>query len=1425
MVVLPIAHVNAVPFEEITGSFNLGVVGTHRIGLDGVVFRDGGGLTDKRRATTITKNLRTNNFEYWKAIDCAAFAAATGGDGLKTLSATVYPSIPGLTFLKQYAPRVLSIQLRVFAGAVTYPATVYVDPVGGSDANPGTSGSPFQTIKRAVEEITAVGAQNGGRILLRAGTYTEAVSPSGDCIQTPGPTGATTRYLHIEADTASGASKANITINQWPSPDGMRCTLLHLKNVKLSTSLAGIRTSGTLPTPRYCWLDDVDAQGTATSTVPTVDGWVSAGTNGFNNIYWTGGTISVCRRVQSRAQLLRNIAAGGVGECGLESNKCIINFAVLNVDPTGLASPNAEIYSIRNTTGENFLVWGLRAFGLKDTRGFALRKGTGATLLENVGLVNFFIEGDGSAFPSEISDPDTTWNVRHFVMEHATIVSQAFTIGNTVRAYSFDATVLHFFNNNVGLQFDSFDSPNQEWDHRGFDFMHYTNATSPAKTGRHVSGGDPLFNNPAADDYRPAAGSPLFLGTHKLYRPRVPHDAVQSLRGQDKTAIGAFRSLVEAPGGETAPSWTTPVAAYPPGPAAGSYILIKGAVMTPIAPVAPSGGAATKYRLLPSIDHAFRAPPEILADPDLAHFEVRAWKAGDPTKVGGAHGTFIVKDLRYGHIYLDHPKLQGQSFCPMAVAGNLSAPFAADAGSYTTTAGMWNIPDGPETTHGQRSLIRVDGDPTFAFSFGQSWAIGFADGYTGGIPGVAGATHVVSWSGVRGLGGGFHPLSGGADALKGNGRLVEFSVVGANLGKTDRCFLAIGSGIMSGGVADHSYDLGDVLFKQIQWGPVDGKGGAKILIGSKGDRSGRLRMYESIPYSAGPVLTQPTDPGGGTLQDGFILKWGLHTSVGTYWDVRRCILLAYKEHGLYFEGVGCGIFWGDIIPGMPPSSRNSYFIDNLQPTSSGRTMIQFAYRPGPCETGIYTPSGGTIGPDSFSNLPGPNGTSYFKGNRHYGPTESPTVFTCDGGAGASLIYDGNEVHMQGHRISIPAWYAPSGGALLPARNARGLLFWAICNNGAFFNDDGSLCAGIAVISHYDHVGESEEKRLTFRGAGPVRIYDMEFLRDPGFTAVKPAIEVDGADSGTISPATLFQAQFNKEGKWVFNASTTVPGGVLGPGSCVGWPIFGTPISNEGVLAPHVQDLHLLFNYPSPSASPIWGYMSNQKMVGWNQKKGQPPGNPKVSTSFSDADIDLYFKGRTLVDVLAASGIAFSTTTGTFSGTPTSTFVEGDIPFQHPKPGITRFYVEAANGAGTTVGQIDLFVFDTTDQFIELPLGEIVVEGPSPNIGLSIQLPVGEIVVEGLVPGGNTGPGGGAGGSGGTGSHGGPDMFVQLDTGVLELASGGDLATGAAVTIELPVGELVVEGNELGASIFGEGSEFGGSQGDVPPEGGADGIGL
>lgn len=1414
MAVLPIAHFNAVPFQEVTGSFNLGVVGTHRVGLDGVVFRDAGGLTQKRRAKTITRNTQTNNFEYWGAINCAGLAAFTGGDGLKTINATVYPSIPGLTFLKQYAPRVLSIQLQVFAGAITYPATFYVDPVGGLDSNPGSSISPFQTIKRAVDAVTAAGAQNGGRILLRAGTYTETTAPSSDCIQT-------NRYLHIEADTGSGASKANITINRWPSSDGMRCTFLHLKNVKLSSSLAGITTRGLVaPAPRYCWLDNVDAQGVDTSTLPTPNGWVqwasSFGVSGFENIYWTSGTVSLCRRVQGRARLIRNVQAGLLGECKLESNKCVVNFAVLGVNPTGLSSPVPEIWSVRNTVDENFLVWGLQAFGLTATPGIVLAKGSGGASTDNVGLVNVFIEGDAlSAAVSDISDTDTAWIVNHLVFEHVGIVNQTFRVLNKVRAYSFDATYLQSFTNTAGLQFDSGDAPNGEWDHRGLDFMHYISAGTQSKAGRHVSTGPPLFNNPATDDYRPGSGSPLYLGTHKLFRPSVPHDAAQQLRGQTRTAIGPFRSTIEEPGGAVAPSWPTTAAAYPPGPVSGVYVVDKGLAMSPIVPVAPSGGAPTRYRLLPSIDAAYRPQAEILADPDNAHFEVRLWKTGDPTKVGGFHSLFVVVDLRYGHIYLDHPKLQGQAFVPHAVAGCLAAPFAADAnaeipgGMYTTTAGSWTIPDGPITTHGQRGMIRIDGDPSQGLIDSQHWSAGFANqGYASGITGgIVSTGGVVAWAGQRGLGG-FFPFSAGTSALQGKGRLVELTYVGANLGKTDRLrFPELGGGIIpSGGSplqSDHTYNCGDVLLKQLQWGPANGNGGQAIQSGFTKNRSGRVRAYECMPYSAGAALTTPFGPPPANppwCEQDFLMKWGIHPNVGMYIDARRCIFPCTNEHGIY-GAFGHGIFWGDIV-GVPPGSSDNVLIDNIQPTASGRSMFQFAYRPGPCEHGVYTGAGGAL----FSYLPGPKGINYLKGNRCYGGSEGTTKFTFDGGASSAYILDGNEFHMQGSHPTLPCWYGPSVGFV--SKNTRGFLFWAVNNKGAYFNDAGTLCGGIAILSHYDHTGNPDEKRLTVRGAGPVRVYDMEFVRDPGATGVKHAIEIDGEPgSGPIEPLTPFTTQFDKNGKWLYNQTL-----VFDPQGCPATqPIFGTPISNEGGFAPHTQDLLLLFNYPNPAGSPIWGYHgTGQKMVGWYIEK-DPTHSDLSSKNFTDADINLYFKGRTLIDVLAASGIAFDTATGTFSGTPTASLIEGDIPFQHPVPGPTRFYVEASNGAGTTVGHVDIFVLDSGNQIIEMPTGVLTTEGPLPDISLSIELPTGRLTTTGLLPE--------------VSSQGSVEIIVPMDLAVLDTL-GGDPTPSIEITIEMPVAELVLEGEAPDVLIILEGEvDLGGSQGDTPLFGGTDGMGL
>jgi hypothetical protein len=49
-------------------------------------------------------------------------------------------------------------------------ATFYIDPVGGSDSNPGTQASPFLTIQKGVDASRATGS-TGNTLVLRAGTF------------------------------------------------------------------------------------------------------------------------------------------------------------------------------------------------------------------------------------------------------------------------------------------------------------------------------------------------------------------------------------------------------------------------------------------------------------------------------------------------------------------------------------------------------------------------------------------------------------------------------------------------------------------------------------------------------------------------------------------------------------------------------------------------------------------------------------------------------------------------------------------------------------------------------------------------------------------------------------------------------------------------------------------------------------------------------------------------------------------------------------------------------------------------------------------------------------------------------------------------------------------------------------------------------
>jgi hypothetical protein len=160
-----IGNWDLVPFERIEGTFNLGVVAFHELGVDVRFAVDGTEVADVQLPTF---NDRTGVHEYWFGLEVADYP-----DGPITVTATIVPDCPG------HQERELEpITLYANAGgSLTNSAIRWADCTSGDDATgDGSEGSPYQTIEKAFVEVgcpppaMTIGPRCGPRRVCRGAT-------------------------------------------------------------------------------------------------------------------------------------------------------------------------------------------------------------------------------------------------------------------------------------------------------------------------------------------------------------------------------------------------------------------------------------------------------------------------------------------------------------------------------------------------------------------------------------------------------------------------------------------------------------------------------------------------------------------------------------------------------------------------------------------------------------------------------------------------------------------------------------------------------------------------------------------------------------------------------------------------------------------------------------------------------------------------------------------------------------------------------------------------------------------------------------------------------------------------------------------------------------------------------------------------------
>jgi hypothetical protein len=1161
------------PHLDVVGPYGFGAVAFDKSGIQQALF----GLEGTQLAIPIQQqgiNPQTGSWEYFLSIPFglpSANYALRAGAVAGDFTERVLPSLP----------------TNVFAAAATY-VDKYVNADTGNDSTgTGAVGNPYLTIKKALESLAGVGG--GGRVYLQNAT-------AGYAVTVPSVAAATaTRYVNIEL--APGGTKANAVITSWAAAIGS--TKVRLRSVTIRCPLIGAATDTLL-------LDDCHLQGLGVATAIGAAGW----TPSWGARYFTEGEVSTCLNGLFAFDMVRNATLTSIGGSAFQSCAYVIDSIATTC--------GAGITLIDSASQDNFIHYNVQCFDC--AVGMELHPSLAQTL-SNSAYVN--VIADASLY-SRIRD----YALDNVLLQNCDFVGAAVFTLSTNALTDFDVRQVCFktLAKSAG---DILGAPQGSQLVQACDDCHYiTPDATVGAPGGGATTGSAAFINEGANDFTPAAGSDLF-DLHTAPKA-APCDA-EKIPRSNPTTVGALRGVDEplAPG-------TLPPTDLDYNPAGSGILQVIEFVGTPITPITPTfAGTVTKFEVLPSIYHAYQAPPEVPCDVTMAHFEVRVWQAGDPTDptIPGGHNSAVVVDLRNGHVYLKNPKVPGnEKFCALATAMNLCAPFAS--GAVEDPRDHFPIPDGPA----ERPVIRYRGDAIGGIF--ESSGNNLSDACDIGAHPDSGGSHVmrvVAWAGEPGTTlGGFFPIGGStSSAPLGKGRQIRLSVIGATGGKQDRIIgpHTMGYGFKNSGVADPTWAPIDILFKDLTFscnfdGHVSGTSQGVFQSPDKQGKTGRLRLYD---------YTFVGDNSG--LSYGYGVKTWIEVDAGAHFDFRRGSYPPALEHANYLQGLNAGLLRNATL--SSGETADSWFIDLVLTNGTNRCMFHLVDRPwDQLEQGAGIGTCTTPSPAAKARWGGKGVVLMERCQVLQGSdNEQGSDFNLVSGADMTFILRSNVIKMQaplGKGSAIPL--SPGGfktvtiherGVLAYSENGQSLVGFMcpgfFAGQSARINENGFNTRRVVLIDHQDHVDQPNEKRMSFRGVEEVHIYDFNLTCDVG--AAKPAIEIDAFDSSPFSPyyGEDLLYQFDLEGNLVYSAN----------------PSFGTPISNGGPKYPHTGRVFLYMGYPSQPVAYTGWIAGGERMVGCIWPSTAP------SHSFSQAEINALAGAP----IYLPNGLTIDQGTGAITGTP------------------------------------------------------------------------------------------------------------------------------------------------------------------------------
>jgi len=251
-----IARWNMVPFMDVSGTQNVGVVAFHTNGIDRVEFSANGGPWVP--VNTMRFNPQVNTWEYFAAVRASDYP-----DGLVEIRARIFPKLAGVPRVLQgsmdgtrsgganhlrFRNGMHSMWFNANAGGTLATGEVWASGTGSDETGNGTQANPYRSIARA---LTAKdferGTSEGTKLYLLPGEYTwnspaSFASPMNK-VRT------TNRYVTIEA--APGVSREAVRIS-GSALGGLQTRRVCARNVTFWGN-AQLRSSGA--NDNILWVD------------------------------------------------------------------------------------------------------------------------------------------------------------------------------------------------------------------------------------------------------------------------------------------------------------------------------------------------------------------------------------------------------------------------------------------------------------------------------------------------------------------------------------------------------------------------------------------------------------------------------------------------------------------------------------------------------------------------------------------------------------------------------------------------------------------------------------------------------------------------------------------------------------------------------------------------------------------------------------------------------------------------------------------------------------------------------------------------------------------------------------------------------------------------------------------------------------------